>query len=147
MISFLCLLIGVGSVVYICRPLFIKRDDKKIQKPKGKGRHAVLLEHRDSLYSAIRELEFDHRMGKVEDQDYRRMREDYTQRAATVLKELDRSDGRSRIAGEIEREVAAARKKSHWKGQGGGVFCTSCGARVKGKDRFCAQCGSKIEMA
>ena len=145
MISFLCLLIGVGSVVYICRPLFVKRDDKKIQKTKRKGRHAVLLEHRDSFYSAIKELDFDHRMGKVEDEDYQRMREDYTQRAATVLKELDRSDGRSRIAGEIEREVDAVRKKSQPKAQAGGVFCTSCGARIKDKDRFCAQCGSKIE--
>ena len=147
MITFLCLLIGVGSVVYICRPLFIKRDDKKIRPTKRKGRHAVLLEHRDSLYSAIRELEFDHRMGKVEDEDYRRMREDYTQRAATVLKELDRSDGRSRIASEIEREVAVVRNKSQPKAQAGGVFCTSCGAGIKDKDRFCAQCGSKIEMA
>ena len=147
MITFLCLLIGVGSVVYICRPLFNKRDAKKIRPTKEKGRHAVLLEQRDSLYSAIKELDFDHRMGKVEDEDYRRMREDYTQSAATVLKDLDRSDGRSRVTSEIEREVAAVREKNQPKAQTGRVFCTSCGARIKDKDRFCAQCGAKIERA
>jgi predicted amidophosphoribosyltransferase len=60
---------------------------------------------------------------------------------------MDRGNGRSRIADDVEREVASVRKK----GRSGRVqtqaaaFCPSCGAKVKANDRFCAQCGQRIE--
>ena len=142
MISFVCLLIAVGVMVFIGRPLFAQKGT--VAAAKRRSRHAVLTEQRDAVYGAIRELDFDHRMGKVDDADYRRMRGDFTQQAVDVLKELDRNNGRSRADDEVEQAVTALRKK------GGGLVapaCPSCGTKVKPGDRFCAQCGEKVASA
>lgn len=142
MISFLCLLIAVGVMVYVGRPLFTQQG-VVAAAARRKSRHAVLMEQRDALYAAIRELDFDHRMGKVDDEDYRRMRGDYTQQAVSLLKEVDRGNGRSRAADDVEQEVASFRKKGG-QGQAQASSCPSCGAKVKPNDRFCARCGSKV---
>jgi len=44
---------------------------------------------RESLYAALRELDFDYRSGKLSQTDYEALREDYEARAADVLAELD----------------------------------------------------------
>lgn len=44
---------------------------------------------RESLYDALRELDFDYRSGKLSQADYEALREDYEARAADVLAELD----------------------------------------------------------
>ncbi|MSS73252.1 MAG: zinc ribbon domain-containing protein [Candidatus Latescibacteria bacterium] len=142
MISFLCLLIAVGVMVYVGRPLFTQQG-VVAATARRKSRHAVLMEQRDALYAAIRELDFDHRMGKVDDEDYRRMRGDYTQQAVSLLKEVDRGNGRSRAADDVEQEVASFRKKGG-QVQAQVAFCSSCGVKVRPNDRFCARCGSKV---
>jgi hypothetical protein len=47
------------------------------------------LEERDRALAALRELEFDHRAGKVTDDDYRTLVRALRLRAATALKEVD----------------------------------------------------------
>lgn len=141
MISFAFLLIVVGVAFFIGRPLFAQKGT--VAAAKRRSRHAVLAEQRDAVYAAIRELDFDHRMGKVDDEDYRRMRGDFTQQAVGVLKELDRNNGKTRAGDEVEQAVAALRRK----GKGGSpstAACPSCGTRAKPGDRFCAQCGEKV---
>ncbi|HEX9868554.1 MAG TPA: cytochrome c-type biogenesis protein CcmH [Candidatus Tectomicrobia bacterium] len=44
---------------------------------------------RESLYAALRELDFDYRSGKLSQADYEALREDYEARTADVLAELD----------------------------------------------------------
>lgn len=46
---------------------------------------------RNSLYAAIRELDFDHRSGKLSKTDYQAMRQEHELRAASVLRELEQS--------------------------------------------------------
>lgn len=147
MISFLCLLIAVGVMFFVGRPLFAQRGVVAAAS-RRKSRHAVLAEQRDAVYAAIRELDFDHRMGKVDDEDYERMRGEYTRQAVDVLKEMDRGNGRSRAADEVEQEIASIRAGKRGGGgrtqTGTALFCPSCGAKVGEGDRFCARCGSKI---
>ena len=144
MISFVCLLIAAAAMVFVGRPLFTRRE-KGPTASRGKSRRAILVEQRDACYGAIRELDFDHKMGKVEAGDYERMRAEFARQAVTVLKELDRSNGRAQVDEEVEREVALIRKK---KGQGRAQTtrtCATCGASVRSSDRFCPQCGSKTD--
>jgi hypothetical protein len=51
-----------------------------------------LLERRDEAYAALRDLEQDHRTGKVADDDYRRERARLRAEAADTLRGLDRLD-------------------------------------------------------
>ncbi len=50
---------------------------------------ADLLSRRDTLYRELADLDFDHRLGKVDDEDYAQQREDYLDAAALVLLRLD----------------------------------------------------------
>jgi hypothetical protein len=52
-------------------------------------RRLELLEIRDRALSALKELEFDHRTGKVSDDDYRRLVGPLRQHAAQALRALD----------------------------------------------------------
>jgi hypothetical protein len=48
-----------------------------------------LLSEKESLYAAIKELDFDHEMGKLSDGDYKQLKNEYTEKAVVVLKALD----------------------------------------------------------
>ena len=58
---------------------------------------------RDRVLGALKELEFDHRTGKVSDEDYRALVGPLRRRAAETLRALDRRDG-ARHTSRPERE-------------------------------------------
>ena len=70
------------------------------------------------VYEAIRELDFDHRMGKVEEDDYRQTRARYTAQAVELIKSLDKASSQADrpapkpqgISDQIESEIAAIRR-------------------------------------
>ena len=62
-----------------------------IAGPDGAGRrHLELAEVRDRALAALKELEFDHRTGKVSDEDYRMLIGPLRRDAAEALRALDR---------------------------------------------------------
>ena len=87
--NIIALLIGVvilsGIVYYVSRPLLKAR---RTAKPNAAD--ALSLEtQRDSLYTQIKELDLDHETGKVNAEDYTRVRAELVTQAAEVLKQLD----------------------------------------------------------
>ena len=56
-----------------------------------------LLERRDSAYAALRDLEQDHRTGKVTGDDYVAEREELRREAAAALRMLDSLEQSSRL--------------------------------------------------
>ena len=76
MITAAYILISAAVLFYVFRPLF--EDHKAIESESNReSRLRKLLEDRESIYEAIRELDFDHRMGKVEADDYKSTRARY----------------------------------------------------------------------
>jgi alkylhydroperoxidase family enzyme len=53
------------------------------------GQQLELAEERDRTLAALKELEFDHRTGKVSDDDYRALRAPLRRRAAEALRALE----------------------------------------------------------
>ncbi len=113
------ILIAAGILLFIFTPLFDPRDDAKTinQISRREARRRELIEQRDMVYEAIRELDFDHRMGKVEEDDYRQTRARYTAQAVELIKSLDKATERANrparkpqgISDQIEKEIAAIR--------------------------------------
>lgn len=113
------ILIAAGILLFIFTPLFDPRDDAKTinQISRAEARRRELIEQRDMVYEAIRELDFDHRMGKVEEDDYRQTRARYTAQAVELIKSLDKATERANrpapkpqgISDQIEKEIAAIR--------------------------------------
>ena len=85
-------LLAVGSVVLVAAP-FLREpapaDDLLLPPDATQQRRLALAEERDRALAALKELEFDHRTGKVSDDDYRELVGVLRQRAAETL----RTDG------------------------------------------------------
>ncbi len=83
------------------------------------------VRERESIYSAIRDLEHDYETGKISEADYATMREELRSRAVALLRR--------------ERENAVDAEES-----GALPRCAGCEGEIKATDRFCSQCGRAI---
>jgi parvulin-like peptidyl-prolyl isomerase len=166
------ILIGVVILAalgfYISRPLVQSR-----RTATSDGADALSLEmQRESLYTQIKELDLDHATGKVNDEDYARLRADLVAQAAAVLKQLDgvvqqpspaavpaaqddlealiaaRRKARSTSApkavdGDVEAAIAARRKTAN--PAASELTCPQCGKPIGSDDAFCAKCGAALQ--
>ena len=81
-----------GAAVLLVAVPFLReptpREDR-IREPLEAGKRRLeLAEERDRALAALKELEFDHRTGKLSDTDYRELVGTYRRRAAAALQEL-----------------------------------------------------------
>jgi len=96
-----------------------------------------LQAEREGVIRAIRELDLDFRTRKLNDDDYKTLREAQVQRGAAVLRELDQLEASDDIDAQIEDRIAHIRREA--------AECPSCGMAVRSSDRFCANCGYRFE--
>jgi hypothetical protein len=90
-------LVAVAAVVLAALPFL--RDpapaaDRLEQQDELERRRLALAEERDRALAALKELEFDHRTGKISDEDYRRLVGPLRARAAETLRALEPRGGR-----------------------------------------------------
>ena len=157
----------IGLVAYIARPLFAQpseggRDTSRplFEEPsRGGWEYATngdsrsnFTARRDAIYALIRELDADHLIGTINDQDYQALRGQYVTEGVSVLKQLDAlpsRDGRAGLETEIEASVLALRRMHATPGTApqelAARFCTQCGHPTDSEDRFCARCGTPIK--
>jgi hypothetical protein len=85
-------LLAIGCVVFVARP-FLRDPDPavdRLDEPSEAERRALALaEERDRTLAALKELEFDHRTGKVSDDDYRALIGPLRAQAMAALKALE----------------------------------------------------------
>jgi hypothetical protein len=85
-------LLAVASVVLVAAPFLrepVAADDRLLQPDAAQQRRLARAEERDRALDALKELEFDHRTGKISDEDYRTQVGVLRQRAAAALREAD----------------------------------------------------------
>jgi hypothetical protein len=85
-------LLAVVSVVLVAAPFLrepVAANDSLLQPDAGQRRRLAQAEERDRALDALKELEFDHRTGKVSDDDYRAQVGPLRRRAAAALREAD----------------------------------------------------------
>jgi hypothetical protein len=85
-------LLAIGSVVLVAVPFMrepVAVDDRLLQPDAAQQRQLARAEERDRALDALKELEFDHRTGKVSDEDYRAQVGALRRRAAATLREAD----------------------------------------------------------
>ena len=95
------LLIISATMAVILWPLFRARPAPDTGQSWERDRLDSLLSRRDSAYDAIRDLDFEYRLGNLSEADYLELRERYRERAAGVLRRLERLDSSS-PASEVE---------------------------------------------
>jgi hypothetical protein len=87
--------LAAACVLYVARPFLhepaLAADDDRLDPlDAGARERLALVEERDRALAALKELEFDHRTGKVSDEDYRALVSTLRADAARSLKALDR---------------------------------------------------------
>ena len=86
-------LVAMAAVFVVARP-FLREPAAKVDRLETRGeleqRRLALAEERDRALAALKELEFDHRTGKVSDEDYRSLVGELRKAAADALRALDR---------------------------------------------------------
>jgi hypothetical protein len=84
--------IAVAAAVLVALPFLREPDapDDTLAAPgELEQRQLALSEERDRALAALKELEFDHRTGKVSDDDYRELVGPLRRRAAEALRALE----------------------------------------------------------
>src|ERR1700690_2687216 len=80
----IALLLGVG--LYLAAPLMNNRSGRVLQEPQEVS---SLMAERDRIITALQELDFDFKLGKIPEEDYPVQRAELLQTGAGVLKKLD----------------------------------------------------------
>jgi hypothetical protein len=88
----LAALLAVACVIAVALP-FLREpeatDDRLDEPDELERRRLELAEERDRVLADLKELEFDHRTGKVSDEDYRALVGPLRSRAASALRALE----------------------------------------------------------
>lgn len=161
------LLIAFGAIALaaVLLPLLSRSGEVRQRE----GDPAPLEEREAAALVALRDLEFDQRLGKLAEEDYRELRAQLARRAVAELKAGDAAR-QAEVAATpelddlIEREVAALRRA--WRqpaanpGLPNGLLpavqpektgkrseCPACGQAVEPGDRFCVACGAALPPA
>lgn len=137
-----CASLAATLLVFIARPLLRVRHQLRLPEPRAGSRH--LQESKERLLDTLKELDFDHRVGKINDADYAQLRARLEERAMRVMAELDGMAEsaelgalREGVEAEIRQHRSAVRMHSE------DSVCAGCGAPRGPEDVFCPQCGRR----
>jgi rubrerythrin len=128
------LIITIGGLFFIGVPLFTDESRWKKTPPKRPSRQEELQTRKNKALSAIKELEFDYRTGKLSPEDYASLRARYEKEAVESMKLLDGLEQRGK-------------KFRTNNGKRDSLICSSCGEEVPSSSRFCPNCGTRFDGA
>ena len=103
---------------------------KGLEAALSSDRRELLQWDKQRVLHSIKELEFDHRMGKINAKDFQTLAAPLRVHAASLIEDLDRLDA----------EAAAAAATAAPKASG----CPKCGTANDPDARFCKSCGEKL---
>jgi hypothetical protein len=107
-------LIAIGVVVFVAYPLFGRQRRLYHIEDAFEAGDARQLSHlnfkKARIEENLRELDFEHEMGKLSEQDYAALREGYAKEAEEAAKAVDKFKIREEIEELIEGEVRSRRR-------------------------------------
>ena len=153
---FLLLGVIVIVVVFVVQP-FTLRWQAKVQSEKA---ISVLLANRENALSALQELDFDYKLGKILPEEYSIQRAGLLQMGAEALRRLDEIQAAQPAPiGEPIKQVAEVKainpladedledlvaKRRMARQQKAAGFCPKCGKPILQFDQFCSSCGQAV---
>jgi hypothetical protein len=140
------LLMAAGAVIFIGEPLVrrqpllgpVRDMDYELER---------LSLHKETLYTAIRDLDFDFQTGKVDHKDYAILRQHLEAEALQVLRQIDTVDPLATLDNELERQILALRQQSPSTPGLSPGSCPGCGTTLDGSENFCPSCGQPLSRA
>ena len=127
------IIVGVGlfavSIAYVILPF----RQKRLNTTSALDARTSQKGQRDAVLSALRELDFDFRTGKISEEDYTPLR---TQLMVEAAQYIETEEKESEQLEALIRTRRATQKQ--------GFKCEHCDAPIRAGQRFCSKCGSAI---
>jgi hypothetical protein len=146
-------LVTTGAlVVYITRPWWAQRWNSQ-NKPDSTP-DTSLTDQREAVLIALRDLDFDHVVGKLTEEDYAKLRQSLLVNAAAITTQMD-NEQRSAVAdldARLDTEILAVRQKlndgrvPHSPDEVSGA-CPTCNRMRLPGDLYCRGCGTQLAPA
>jgi hypothetical protein len=138
----LCSILGSAVLGAICVPLF--RKDNNLESAIIEETEWDLLQRKkEVILGNMQDLDFEHKCGKLSDQDYQRIRGEMTAEAGMVLQEIENIESARDLDALIRREISSRKTKSKTAAQE--IACSACGITNPRSNKFCAECGAKLK--
>jgi|GEM_PF-1125273 len=135
----ICVVLGLGEP-------FVRRDGGDTSEPAQDGERERLLLHKEMVYGAIRDLDFDFQTSKVDQADYTELRQQLEDEAVQILRKLDTVDPQWMFENAVEQHIRALRNPAACPGETT-ACCPGCGASSGHDGNFCAFCGQALRHA
>ena len=120
-------LLAAVLLAFVGWPLFRSRIGGAPREPDSAS---PLERQKLEAYAALKEAEFDRRMGKLSDEDFTALTQRYRQQALAAIAGLEQA----------KRVDAARRGRAPVRM----AFCPSCGEKLAGRANFCSNCGRAL---
>jgi hypothetical protein len=129
--------------------LWVRPSDIEQGPPPNPTAH--LEERKASIYSNLRDLTFEYRLGKLSDSDYEKTKHGLQEELAKVMAELEAPAGavqavRAPKSGKAssEQPKAAPVEVKEEQGSVDPLVCPHCNARFDKPMKFCGECGKPM---
>lgn len=83
------IVISLVILVWIIWPFISKKKDEGSKTVPVNDVLLKLTEQKEHAYAAIKELDFDYNMGKLSEEDYKELKQQYKQDAVSFLQQID----------------------------------------------------------
>jgi rRNA maturation endonuclease Nob1 len=123
-------LVAISAFFYI---LFVRERDIPEPVPVSPIQH--LEDRKQAIYENLRDLQFEYRLGKLSDEDYRQTKQALQRELAVVLAETEGTLNRLGLTS--KPQVKPVSKPS-------GTVCPHCNASFPQALKFCGECGKAI---
>ncbi|MGQ4807091.1 hypothetical protein NKDENANG_00433 [Candidatus Entotheonellaceae bacterium PAL068K] len=138
------LLMVVGLVIFVGEPL-VRLASEPGQDEAERSELDQLTLQKETVYTAIHDLDFDFRTGKVDDQDYTVLRRHLEDEAIQLLRRIDDVDPLAVLDDELERQILAFRQsQTSDADRPAQSVCRRCTAALEGGENFCPACGQPL---
>jgi hypothetical protein len=150
MLIIACTAVVLMAGIYVLKPLFREPRGNLEVELLAETELDRLLNRKAVIYTNLKDLEFEYKMGRLSDADFQRLEAGYKQEAAAILQKLDELGVEKNVDENIERDVALrkARLYPEARRQGSNIEdtrkCPTCGAEVISGKKFCADCGRRL---
>ena len=127
----------IGVVLIVAAAAFVAAPFLRSEPPiemVGATPRGQLERQKLDAYAAIKEAEFDYRMGKLSDTDFTALRERYSVQAVQAIAALESAHAQHKTLAEVRRPTRIA-------------FCPTCGRGVPPRANFCPACGRSLKEA
>lgn len=147
------LLLALAAMYQSFRGVFGDRSDDAASVAVLPER-AALLDEKNALLRAIKDIAFEHQVGKLSDQEFERLDRAYRLRAKAVLRKLDEdlapyfAEAERILDGALAAKDAEAepkqRKKDPDRATPARRECVKCGTSNAAAAEWCKECGARI---